>query len=115
MTAPASLDLDAARRDREFWGRLVESAVGAHLVNTAAGTRVEVFYWRERSREVDFVLRSGKRLAAIEVTSRRRKDALPGLEAFSRAFKPDRLLLVGGDGIPLEDFLLQPALGWVEG
>ena len=115
MTAPGSLDLDAAQRDREFWGRLVESAVGAHLVNSAAGTRVEVFYWRERNREVDFVLRSGKRLAAIEVKSGRRKDALPGLEAFSEAFRPDRLMLVGGDGIPVEDFLLRPATAWVEG
>ena len=115
MTAPGSLDLDAAQRDREFWGRLVESAVGAHLVNSAAGTRAEVFYWRERNREVDFVLRSGKRTAAIEVKSGRRKDALPGLEAFSGAFRPDRLMLVGGDGIPVEDFLLRPATAWVEG
>ncbi len=115
MTAPGSLDLDAARRDREFWGRLVESAVGAHLVNSAAGTRVEVFYWRERNREVDFVIRSGKQIIAIEVKTGRRKDVLPGLEPFSRAFRPDRLLLVGGDGIPLEDFLLQPATAWVEG
>ena len=83
--------------------------------NSAAGTRVEVFYWRERNREVDFVLRSGKRLAAIEVKSGRRKDALPGLEAFSEAFRPDRLMLVGGDGIPVEDFLLRPATAWVEG
>ena len=40
-----------ARRDRELWGRLVESAVGAHLVNTGEVERLEVSYWRERGRE----------------------------------------------------------------
>lgn len=112
MTASAPLDLEGARKDREFWGRLVESAVGAHLVNSAAGTKVEVFYWRERNREVDFVLRAGKRLAAIEVTSGRKKETLPGLEAFSKAFRPHRVLLVGAQGIPLEEFLLRPAAAW---
>ena len=55
--------------DREFWGRLTESAVGAHLINASAGGTCEVFYWRERNREVDFVLRKGKKLIAIEVKS----------------------------------------------
>ena len=114
MTAPTPHDLEGARRDREFWGRLVESAVGAHLVNSAAGTKVEVFYWRERNREVDFVLRAGKRLIAIEVKSGRKREMPPGLEAFSRAFRPHRVLLVGAQGIPLEEFLLQPAATWVE-
>lgn len=113
LTASAPLDLEGARKDREFWGRLVESAVGAHLVNSAAGTKVEVFYWRERNQEVDFVLRAGKRLAAIEVTSGRKKETLPGLEAFSKAFRPHRVLLVGAQGIPLEEFLLRPAAAWV--
>ena len=69
-------------------------------------------YWRERNREVDFVLRAGKRLAAIEVTSSRKKETLPGLEAFSKAFRPHRVLLVGAQGIPLEEFLLRPAAAW---
>lgn len=114
MTAPAPLDLEGARRDREFWGRLVESAVGAHLVNSAAGTKVEVFYWRERNREVDFVLSAGKRAVAIEVKSGRKREALPGLAEFSKAFRSRRLLLVGGEGIPLHEFLLRPAEAWFE-
>lgn len=100
------------KQDAAFWGRLVESAVGAHLVNTAASTEIEVSYWRERNREVDFVLRRGDRLRAIEVTSGRRKDTLPGLEAFSREFG-GRPLLVGGQGIPLDEFLSAPAARWV--
>jgi hypothetical protein len=114
MSALSPLDLDAARRDRDFWGRLVESAAGAHLVGSTTGTNIELFYWRERNQEVDFVLRAGKRVVAIEVKSGRRKDGLPGLEAFSKEFRPHRVILVGGQGMPLEDFLSKPAETWVE-
>lgn len=113
ISAQAPLTFEAARKDRESWGRLVESAVGAHLINSAAGTGVEVFYWRERNREVDFVLRSGKTVVAIEVKSGSHKEGLPGMDAFEKAFKPKRKLLVGEDGIPLEKFLLTPAEEWV--
>lgn len=112
MTATAGVSYPQVKQDAAFWGRLAESAVGAHLVNTAGGTEIEVSYWRERNREVDFVLRRGDRLRSIEVTSGRRKDPLPGLEAFSREFG-GRPLLVGGQGIPLEEFLSAPAERWV--
>jgi predicted AAA+ superfamily ATPase len=113
ISAQSPLTFEAARKDRESWGRLVESAVGAHLINSAAGTGVEVFYWRERNREVDFVLRSGKTVVAIEVKSGTLREGLPGMDAFEKAFKPKRKLLVGEDGIPLGKFLLTPAEAWV--
>ena len=87
--------------------------MGAHLANAAAGGLFELYYWRERNREVDFVVRAGRTLAAIEVKSSRARDAQPGLTSFSDAFKPKRALLVGGDGIPLEEFLAKPAGHWV--
>ena len=96
-----------------FHGRLVESAVGAHLVNEAAGGLDEVFYWRERNHEVDFVVRVGRRVVAIEVKSGRRRDTLPGLGAFAQAFRPTRMLLVGADGIALDEFLSRPVEHWV--
>lgn len=113
MTASSGLSLRGAREDRDFWGRIVESAVGAHLINGSAGTGVEVFYWRERNREVDFVLRKGRAVAGIEVTSGRRKDMLPGLDAFAKSFRVKRRLLVGAQGVPLEEFLLTPPETWV--
>src|SRR5439155_8606111 len=64
MTAQSGLSPDEARTDREFRGRLVESAVGAHLANAAAGGACELFYWRERNREVDFVVRAGRTVIA---------------------------------------------------
>jgi predicted AAA+ superfamily ATPase len=113
MTAQSGLSPEEARADREFRGRLVESAVGAHLANAAAGGDCELFYWRERNREVDFVVRAGHALTAVEVKSGRAPDTLPGLEAFADAFKPKRTLLVGGDGIPLEKFLAKPVETWL--
>lgn len=113
FSALEGVGFTAAQTDREHWGRLVESAVGAHLVNAAAAGICEVFYWRERNREVDFVLKKGRRVVAIEVKSGRAPAALPGMQAFNEAFRPDRLLLVGGDGIPVEEFLVQPVERWL--
>jgi len=114
MTAQSGLTFEDARADREFWERLTESAVGAHLSNAAAAGVCELYYWRERNREVDFVTRAGRVLTAIEVKSARARDAQPGLTAFSDAFKPKRSLLVGGGGIPVGDFLAKPVEHWIK-
>ena len=90
----------------------MESAVGAHLANAALTHGGELFYWREGNYEVDFVMRQGRTVTAIEVKSGRAQDTLPGLQAFSAAFKPTRKLLVGADGIPIEDFLVAPIDWW---
>ena len=113
MTAPSTVTFDEARKDRDYWGRLVESALGAYLVNSTRGTGAEVFYWRERSREVDFVLTSGRSIVALEVKSGRAKESLAGMEALSKEFRLKRKLLVGGGGIAVEDFLLKPVEHWL--
>ena len=113
ISVQSDLRFDEARSDRESWGRLVESAVGAHLANAAATGECDLYYWRERNREVDFVVRAGRTLVAIEVKSGRRRDDLPGLTAFEDAFRPTRRLLVGGDGVALEDFLREPVRHWI--
>ena len=83
----------------------MESAVGAHLLNSIRGTQVELFYWREGDREVDFVLQLGNKLIAIEVKSNSKSIRPSGIEEFEKQFNPDRILLVGEQGIPLETFL----------
>ena len=115
MTAQSGLTLKEARADHEFWGRLTESAVGAHLANAATAGLCELFYWRDRNREVDFVVRAGRSVTAIEVKSSRARDVQPGLAAFAEAFKPKRKLLVGGDGVAVEAFLSRPAEHWIKG
>jgi len=113
MSASSHLSFEAVQQDRDYWGRLVESAVGAYLVNSIRGKNIEVFYWLERNQEVDFVLRAGNNLVAIEVKSGRRKERFIGMEAFSKAFRVKRQLLVGNQGIPVEEFLLTPIEHWL--
>ncbi len=112
MTVTSGITLAEARADREFWGRLVESAVGAHLTNAAMRGECSVHYWRERNHEVDFVLKAGRTLTAIEVKSGRAPLAHAGIAAFDQAFHPTRTLLVGGDGITVEEFLSTPVTHW---
>ena len=109
----AAVGFDPAEAGADFRGRLAESAVGAHLANAAASRECELFYWRERDREVDFVVKRGNHLTAIEVkTGRTFPPALPGMEAFAAEFRPQRRLLVGAGGIPLETFLSEPVRHW---
>ena len=146
MTATPLLEgltFDQARTHRTFWGRLVESAVGSHLVNGARATSSLAFgpagrgydtfgrqltnwvmlqtgvpitphKWREANREVDFVVRAGRTLTAIEVKSGRVRNTQLGMDAFTRKFSPDRTLLeILGDGVGVEEFLSKPAEHWV--
>jgi predicted AAA+ superfamily ATPase len=112
MTAQSHLTLDEAREDPAYWGRLTESAVGAHLANAAAAGECHVYYWRDRNREVDFVIEAGKRLLAVEVKSGRRRDALPGLAAFLQTEKRARPILVGSGGLSIEEALTLPVADW---
>ena len=110
MTAQSGLSLSEARQDREYSGRPGRNAVGAHLANAAATGLCELFYWRDRNREVDFVVRAGRTLTAIEVKSGRWPDVLPGLDRFRQAFRKSRPLLVDRDGIGLEEFLMKDTI-----
>jgi len=113
MSAQLGVPMSEARADGALWGRVVESAVGAHLANGVADGSGELSYWRDGNLEVDFVLRSGRRVAAIEVKSSRPRKRPSGLAAFSRAAPGARMLLVGGDGIDLAAFLSAPAATWL--
>ena len=113
MTAGSGYTFDQARADRTLWGRLVESAVGAHILNTAA-TNIRTYYWREQTLEVDFVLRQGPVTVAIEVKSGQPARRLLGLDAFIRRFAPDRTMIVGEGGKPLNEFLTTPVGEWFD-
>jgi predicted AAA+ superfamily ATPase len=71
MTAQSGYSFKEAFADREYRGRIAESAVGAHLTNAAAAGECEVFYWRDRGVEVDFIVRYGTSITSIEVKSGR--------------------------------------------
>ena len=71
-----------------------------------------MFYWSASNREVDFVLAKGQKVVAIEVKSTGRRTSLPGIEAFCKEFGQCRKLLVGAQGIGLEEFLLADLASW---
>jgi len=103
VTALGRAGFETAREDHALWGRLVENAVGAHLLNHLHGTPHEVSYWRERSDEVDFVVRAGDTVWAVEVKSGRPVRPA-GLAAFLRSHPRARPLIVGTGGMPLQEF-----------
>jgi predicted AAA+ superfamily ATPase len=91
------------------WGRLVESSVGAHLINYSLVEGFTVSYWRERNEEVDFVLESKGKVIGLEVKSGTTQSS-SGISAFKKAFSPEKVLLIGKSGIPWQDFLkINPA------
>jgi len=90
--------------DSKIWGRLVESSIGAHLVNHSLRERYNLYYWREEDKEVDYILEKNGKIVALEVKSGRRSDN-SGMRFFSEKFHPAKVLLVGTGGIPYEEFL----------
>jgi len=72
-----------------------------------------VFYWREGTKEVDFVLKEGKSVTAIEVKSGRRRENVQSLDLFMSLYRPKRVLLVGTGGIPLDEFLESLPSDWL--
>ncbi len=112
MSAMSGLTFKEAQKDTTFRGRLVETAIGAHLLNASRGTRLGIFYWAGRNREVDFVLERGRRVSAIEVKSGTQSSS-PGMDAFSKEFNVQRKFLIGSGGIPLEDFFLSSPNEWL--
>jgi predicted AAA+ superfamily ATPase len=111
VTAGSDESFREARQDSAAWGRLVESAVGMWLVNATRGTTISVCYWAAGNCEVDFILAKGAKAVAIEVKSGRR-GRTSGMDAFGREFPVHRKLLVGADGIPVEQFITTDVESW---
>jgi predicted AAA+ superfamily ATPase len=102
MSVFANQSFAEAQIDRIQWGRRVESAVGAHLLSHA-GSDLEISYWNEGHAEVDFVLRRGNQLLALEVKSGH--DKITGLKNFSAKFPHAQLLQLDDRGIAWQDFI----------
>ena len=91
------------------WGRMVESAIGAHFVNAAPVAGFNVYYWRHRNEEVDFVLEKRSKIVALEVKTGA-DDYTSGMKAFKDQFNPDKILLIGKKGMPWQELLkMNPA------
>ncbi len=105
--------LISSQSDKEFkevlskpneWGRIVESSIGAHLINCSLSEGFNVFYWRERNDEIDFVIEKKMKLIGIEVTIGAKRSST-GMATFQKKFKPKKVLLIGNTGLAWQDFL----------
>ena len=95
---------EQALLDRKMWGHIFESGVGAYIVSQSFAHRFEVYYWRERNDEVDFILKKKGSIVAIEVKSNAEKNTA-GLSKFREMFHPTETLVIGEGGFPVEEFL----------
>jgi predicted AAA+ superfamily ATPase len=103
ISALSNESFEDALQNPAVWGRLVESAVGAHLLNHSVSGDFALTYWREGNDEVDFVLEQ-KKLIGIEVKSGAVHNT-SGMAAFKKKFNPDKLVVIGNTGLPWQEFL----------
>ena len=103
INALAGGSFRSSRLDHSWWGRLVENAVGAHLLNHLAGFPYSLYYWRNRGLEVDFVVKTPKDIWGIEVKSGRPGNP-KGSSGFLKSHPGARIMILGPQGVALEDF-----------
>ncbi len=114
MTATSGYSFKEAQADRSYWGRIVESSVGAHLYNTR-DTATHIHYWRHDGGqyEVDFVISRGPHLLAVEVKSGNKQD-YRGLNEFRDRFKGVKTMQIGPKAIPFNEFFSLTADDWID-
>jgi len=113
MTAKSDYSFQEALADRSFWGRIVESAVGAHLLNTKE-IATRVYYWRDKKKqyEVDYVIQRGPHLLAIEVKTKS-VSSHSGLAEFSNRFPHAKTMIIGPSGVPFNEFFTYTTNEWI--
>ena len=110
ITAYTQQPLAQVMLDPVAWGRWVENIVGTHLLNASREQGFELWYWREGNYEIDFILKQGTKLVALEVKAGNRLKS-SGLTAFEKQYGECKKLLVGMDGFTWKDFIkINPAL-----
>ncbi len=105
ISAQQGLLFPDAKSQVPYWGRRVESAIGAHLLAWSFQEDFQLYYWRHRNDEVDFVIASHDRAIGIEVKSGA-SERTSGMAAFQQKFIPYKLIMVGSQGIPWQEFLM---------
>lgn len=113
VTALANRTFKQWKNEPAAWGRLVEIAVGAHLVNSSLSQGADVYYWRDGNYEVDYVVHKGNKLIAIEVKSGKVQKTLPSLAEFSKRYRLSKTIVVGTQELSLREFLETPMQKWL--
>ncbi len=117
LFAMKGLRYQSTVKNKTLWGRCVENAVGAKLYFTSQTMGGDLYYWRDRQDEVDFVLRLGDRIIAIEVKSGIPNKAPAALKHFLKRYKTSEPVVISGGNptqpggfhhISLKDFFCDP-------
>ncbi len=95
---------DQIRLDLHHWGRIVESAIGAHLLNHSVKSNLSLCYWRERDKEVDFILEKNGKVVAVEVKSGH-ANQFKGMKFFIDKYAPHKTYRIDKASLPWQEFL----------
>jgi hypothetical protein len=87
-----------------LWGRHIETAIGTHLLNASKTKQINIYYWRERNDEMDFVLEKNSKIIGIEVKSGN-TEKKRGIEKFKQLVKPDHVYFISNSGLSWQEFL----------
>ena len=104
ISAQRGISFEEGIQDPKLWGRMVESSVGAHLINKSYTDNFNVYYWKHDNHEIDFVLETNGKAVAIEVKSND-ESIDKNIKAFHHHFKDLKIILVGEKGLPWQEFL----------
>jgi hypothetical protein len=104
ISAQSSSLLNEIQNNPAVWGRIIESAIGAHLLNNSLTSDYELNYWREGDAEVDFIITKNKKSIAIEVKSNK-ASITKGMQQFQKQYESQKMILIGSDGMKWQDFL----------
>jgi len=104
ISAQSSSLLNEIQNNPAAWGRIIESAIGAHLLNNSLTSDYELNYWREGDAEVDFIITKNKKSIAIEVKSNK-AIITKGMQQFQKQYESQKMILIGSDGMKWQDFL----------
>ena len=100
----SNTDFKTTKNMSDIWGRRVEQAIGAYLINQSRISGIKVYYWREGNNEVDYIIQKGSKIISIEVKSGKFKTH-KGLEEFRKKYKPYKSVLISNDSLHWQEFL----------
>lgn len=104
LSSLSNYNFTEALTNPDVWGRHIESAIGAHLLQAAKNSDIQLYYWREGNFEVDFVLENKNRIVGIEVKSGISKFT-SGMNRFNDQYKPHKMYLISENGLSWKEFL----------
>lgn len=114
MTAQSHFTFERMQKNQKAWDNLVTCCIGAHLMNSSFGTKTKVFYWKEGSQQIDFIIQKRETVITLMVKNTQKEKSFSELDVFCHLYNPQQNLLIGEQGIPVEKFLLTPLDYWID-